>query len=115
MRIGIMPQGGKDWIAGVIYLQNLVRAVNLLPEEERPSLYFILDPGSTVDEYQDLGRWLPPSKYYTFRAADSWKLKITSTIRHAGFSRWPRSLERVIQRLKLSVLFALHRSLGTDF
>lgn len=115
MRIGIMPQGGKDWIAGVIYLQNLVRAVNLLPEEERPSLYFILDPGSTVDEYQDLGRWLPPSKYYTFRAADSWKLKITSTIRHAGFSRWPRSLERVIRRLKLSVLFALHRSLGTDF
>ncbi len=115
MRIGIIPQGGKDWIAGVIYLQNLVRALNLLPEEERPSLYFILGPGNTVEDYQDLGRWLPPSKHYTFRTGTSLKLKIRNTLRHTGSSHWPMSFERLTQRLDLSALFPLQSSLGAEF
>ncbi len=115
MRIGIIPQGGKDWIAGVIYLQNLVRALSLLPIEERPSLYFIIGPGNTVEDYQDLGHRLPPLKNYTFRAESSLKLKIGNTIRYTGFSHWPISLERLIRRLNISAVFPLQSSLGSEF
>jgi glycosyltransferase involved in cell wall biosynthesis len=115
MRIGIMPQGGKDWIAGVIYLQNLVRALNLLPEAERPTLYFILGPGVTVEDYQDLGSWLPPSKYYTFRTWTSLTDKIRNTITNARLSRGPISFERLARRLNLSALFPLQFSLGNGF
>ena len=27
LTVGLVPQGGRDWIAGVIYLENIVRAV----------------------------------------------------------------------------------------
>ena len=81
MRIGILPQGGRDWIAGVIYVENLVRALNLLPQEERPFLYFVVGPGNRIDDYRDLGNFLPPLKYYGFRSEESLKSKFKSTIR----------------------------------
>ena len=60
MRIGILPQGGRHWIAGVIYVENLVRALNLLPQEERPFLCFVVGrPGNPIDDYRALGNLLP--------------------------------------------------------
>jgi Glycosyl transferases group 1 len=115
VRIGIIPQGGKDWIAGVIYLQNLVRGLHLLPEEEKPSLYFILRSGTTIEDYQDLGRLIPASKYYTFRAGNSLRIKIRNTMKDAVWSHWPVSLEQLTRRLRLSALFPLHSSLGRGF
>jgi len=115
LRIGIIPQGGKDWIAGVLYLQNLVRALNLLPEEEKPLLYFILRSGTKIDDYRDLGRLLPPLKYYTFHNGNSLKIKFQNTIKEAGWSHWPKSLEQLTRRLSLSALFPLQSSLGSDF
>src|SRR5574337_1197666 len=97
------------------YLQNLVRALDLLPTEERPSLCFILGQGDTVLDYQDLGKCPPPLKYYAFRTGDSLASKIITTIRHAGSPHWPTSFERLTQRLNISVLFPLQTSLGGHF
>src|SRR6267143_1795021 len=115
MKIGILPQGGKEWIAGVVYLQNLVRALNLLPEAERPSLYFILGPGMTVEDHRDLGARLPPSKHYAFRAGTSLRQKIRELLRAGRFLREPISAERLVRRLKLTALFPVQGSLGRDF
>ena len=115
MNIGIIPQGGKDWIAGVVYVKNVIRALNLLPNEERPALYFILGPDSTVEVYRDLGRLLPPLEYYTFRDGARLRSKVMDSIRHAGLTRWPISLERLARKLKLSALFPLQISLGKSF
>lgn len=115
MNIGIIPQGGKDWIGGVVYIQNVIRALNFLPNEERPALYFILGPESTVDDHRDLGRLLPPPKYYTFRDKAPLRSKVEDSIRHAGLTRWPISFERLTRKLKLSALFPLTNSLGKGF
>lgn len=40
-RIGLLPQGGARWIAGVVYLQNLVRACRLLPPGEQPEFHVL--------------------------------------------------------------------------
>src|SRR3954465_7653834 len=42
-RIGLIETGGKNWIGGVLYLQNAIRALNLLPEDERPELHLLAD------------------------------------------------------------------------
>lgn len=41
MRIGIFMIGNKEWMAGVSYLENLAKAVRLLPAVEQPQLFLI--------------------------------------------------------------------------
>src|SRR5262245_23878216 len=113
MRIGILPLGGKEWIAGVIYVQNLIRALNLLPQEERPFLYFVVGPGYRIDDYRDLGDLLPPVKYYG--AKQSLKSKFKNTIRYGPRDQWRKSLERLTERNNLSALFPVQCSLGREF
>jgi glycosyltransferase involved in cell wall biosynthesis len=115
MRIGILPIGGKHWIAGVIYLQNLVRALNLLPQEEHPYLCFLLGPGMRIDEYRDLGGLLPTLKYYDFRSAQSLKSKFKGVVKHSLLNHWPKSLERLTEISNLSALFPVQSSLGREF
>ena len=115
MRIGILPQGGKEWIAGVVYVENLVRALNLLPQGERPFLCFVVGPGNPIDDYRDLGKFLPPWKYYGFRSEQSLKSKIKVTIKHGLRNEWPKSLERLTEINNLSALFPVLSSLGRGF
>ena len=115
MRIGILPQGGKDWIAGVIYLENLIRAVNLLPQEERPFLYFVVGQGCQMDDYRDLGNFLPQLKYYGFRRGQSLKSVLKRTIKNVLRNEWPKSLERLTEINSLSALFPVQFSLGREF
>jgi glycosyltransferase involved in cell wall biosynthesis len=35
-RIGIIYCGGKGWIGGVYYIQNIINALNTLPDEDKP-------------------------------------------------------------------------------
>jgi glycosyltransferase involved in cell wall biosynthesis len=115
LRVGLAPQGGPQWIAGVVYLQNLVRALSMLPEEERPVVFFLLRPGQRIGAYRDLGHLLPPSKGYTFRAAQSFRSKLMATVRNVRSAHWPMSLERLARATRMSVLFPAQRSLGEGF
>ena len=102
LNVGIIPRSGKDWIAGVIYIQNLVRAINLLSEEEKPTLYFVSSSGDDIRLYRDLGKWLPPLKRYAFRRNQSIASKITGVISQVIRFQRAVSLERLTQSLKLS-------------
>jgi glycosyltransferase involved in cell wall biosynthesis len=123
MRIGILPQGGNDWIAGVIYVENLVRALNLLPDEERPLLCFVVGPDNRMDDYRGLGNLMPPLKFYGFRSKQALKSKLNSAIK-LGLrnavkgdlrTQWPKSLEQLTKLNNLSALFPVQRSLGREF
>ena len=115
LRVGLAPQGGSQWIAGVVYLQNLVRALSMLPEMDLPFTCLLLGPRQRIGAHRELGRLLPPSKGYTFRAGQSLGSKLRSAVRHMGFTHRPTSLERLATMTRMSVLFPVQRSLGPDF
>src|SRR5262245_3600001 len=114
LNIGILPRGGVEWIAGVIYIQNLVRAINLLSARERPELYFLFSSCDDVDLYRDLGNWLPPLKRYAFRKEESIRSKIAGTVRQIRRFQRAMSLERLTKSLNLSALFPVAKSLGPE-
>lgn len=42
LRVGVPLIGGKEWLGGIAYIEVLVKALNMLPEPERPHLSVIL-------------------------------------------------------------------------
>jgi glycosyltransferase involved in cell wall biosynthesis len=48
-RIGLINQGGADWIGGSEYIRNLILALGQLPEEERAGFEFHLISGQAVE------------------------------------------------------------------
>jgi glycosyltransferase involved in cell wall biosynthesis len=115
LRIGLCSQGDERWAAGVIYLQNLVRACVLLPEEERPEFHFISELKAEVVVLRELGAILPPLHAFSHRKAspplERWRAASKSLRR----GHWPISLESLATRLKLTALFPLQSSLGEKF
>jgi glycosyltransferase involved in cell wall biosynthesis len=98
-----------------VYLQNLVRALDMLPDGDRPFLYLLLGPKQRIGAHRELGNLLPPSKGYSFRAGQSLRSKLSSAVRNVGLTHRPTSLERLTRMTRMSVLFPVQRSLGTDF
>src|SRR5262249_34318486 len=111
LKIGILPRGGQEWIAGVIYIQKLVREINLLSARESPELYFVFSSCDDVDLYKDLGKWLPPLRRYAFRKQESIGSKIAGTVRQIRRFERAVSLERLTKSLNLSALFPVAESL----
>ncbi len=116
MHIGLLPQGGQEWIAGVIYIQNIVLALRLLPQAERPQVSLFPYAGSRLDLYDELGEFLPdvrPFDYYSGR----WRLrkKWYSWRRALLEGRLPRSLEALVCRNRSSVVFPSLVALGRKF
>jgi glycosyltransferase involved in cell wall biosynthesis len=50
-RIGIIYRGGKGWIGGVYYIQNIINALNLLPDEDKPLIDIYTE---SKDKFKDL-------------------------------------------------------------
>lgn len=42
LRVGIPIIGGKGWLGGIAYIEVLIKALHMLPEEERPYIYFVV-------------------------------------------------------------------------
>lgn len=42
LRFGIPVIGGPHWTGGIVYVENLVRALHVLPKSERPALYLVV-------------------------------------------------------------------------
>lgn len=51
IRLGIPVTGTRNWLGGVFYIENLVRALTSLPIEERPYLSLITDSFEMHDFY----------------------------------------------------------------
>ncbi|MHB8120727.1 MAG: glycosyltransferase [Desulfuromonadaceae bacterium] len=58
LRIGIPLIGGKGWLGGVSYVENLIKALRMLPSDESPLLYLIVPPNMV--EALELHRHLIP-------------------------------------------------------
>lgn len=101
LTIGLVPQGGADWIAGVVYLENIARAV-LAMNGNRPSLCFVAGPDHPLDR-QNLTLDLP-IYFYTHRVDDPWSLAAWNSVRSGHL---PTSLEKLADRIGLNVLFPL--------
>lgn len=41
LRIGIPVIGGAEWIGGVCYVENLIKAVRMLPVQEQPTMFLL--------------------------------------------------------------------------
>jgi len=115
LRIGLCPQGDERWIAGVLYLQNLVRACGLLPEEERPEFHVVCHPKAEMGSLRELGELLPPEHGYSHRKTSPPHDQLRAAVRSLRSGRWPISLESLVSRLKLSALFPVQWPLGMEF
>jgi Glycosyltransferase len=69
LRIALIYQNNENWIGGTYYIQNLVLALNRLPEEKKPELEIITSVNSDFLQIQQLGypylahQNIPPSPY----------------------------------------------------
>lgn len=115
LRIAILPQGGKQWIAGIIYTHNLIRAIHCLPEEERPELLFFMGPWDDPRHHRELGHLRPSAHYYCFRERTSDYDKLCNIKNSLLRLRWPSSLEGLAIKLRPKVLFPVQCSLGEGF
>jgi glycosyltransferase involved in cell wall biosynthesis len=56
IKIGLLMNASESWMGGVIYIQNLVKAIASLPPEQRSAvkLYLLTSPETSVQFYHDL-------------------------------------------------------------
>ena len=57
LRIGLHSIGGRDWIAGQVYIANLAAALRLLPVNERPELTIWTGPRRSNDALRALSSY----------------------------------------------------------
>ena len=113
--VALLAQGGPNWIAGRIYVCNLVRALNLLPDEERIPFCLALPHTSQPGDLLDLGINPLAARYFAFRATDSLATKLRSAAHSLKCRKCPCSLEGVVLRAKVRVVFPCMTSLGGEF
>ncbi len=117
INIGLLPQGGKGWIAGVIYLQNVIRAVGHLSENECPELHILLSLECDIQELQlpELNSNIPKLHYFAYREGITFKQKLKSWLHSFKKKQFPYSMERLASMVKTTALFPLQTSLGNNF
>ena len=100
--VGLVPQGGTDWIAGVVYLENIVRAM-LATGGQHLSLCFIAGPDQQFSAGSN--RTLDLTAHvYTHQSHHTWPRVAWNSMKSR---RLPESLDTLADRLGLNVLFPL--------
>ena len=115
LKIGLLPTGGRDWIAGVVVLQNLVASLRMLPDGGTGVGLFHRRSGTPTRRAQPGHVDAGVERTYTFSDERTWKAKLKTTILHHGLRRWPRSLGGLCRSLNLSALYPVYTSLGPAF
>jgi glycosyltransferase involved in cell wall biosynthesis len=115
LRVAVLAAGGPEWIAGRVYVCNLLRALELLPEEERIALCLVMPPTSRKADLGELGASHLPVCCYGFRTMDSPMNKLRGVKHSLARKKWPRSLEGVMTLVKAGVVFPALASLGKEF
>ncbi len=114
-RIGLLPTGGKGWIAGAIYLKNIILALHCLPSGDRPDLFLIRHIDSSWDPAPELKGTPVKSRYYSHRRRGDRKSRSGLMKQSLLAGKWPCSYESLVLRLGLHALFPVCESLGKDF
>jgi len=114
-RIGILPLGGKDWIAGINYLQNIVRACNALPGSERPKFYLICRYNEDVSELiRGFELQREDIRYFAYFSSDSRRQKLRSIAGCLRRGIWPRSFCHLVKHLKIEVFAPMMEIFGSE-
>jgi glycosyltransferase involved in cell wall biosynthesis len=113
--VAVLAQSERQWIAGSVYISNLLRAIALLPDEERIAICPVLPATSRSADLEELGVGHCVAHYSAFRKSDSLRRKLSSGKQSLQHGRWPRSLERVLVRSNAKAVFPVHVSLGRKF
>jgi len=114
-RIALMPQGDEKWIAGAIYICNLIRALKALPIEERPEFFLIQNENISLVNDEDFLEDLPAIKYYAYRKRQSFLKKARLVVWSLLRLRYPRSLENICADIRADAVFPVQFSLGPQF
>jgi len=116
MRIGLLSAGSRRWIAGSLYLHNIIRALHLLTDTEDVALELFARAGSGVDEAAELGDYAPRRHVFAYRNSwPFWKKAAGSALSIVERKR-PRRLEDLVKESNADVLFpATVTSLGSKF
>lgn len=103
--IGIHLMGHDGWIAGTIYVQNLLRALRLLPVDERGKVFLLRGPRASEKAYQSLRNDADGALPYDFRQASTRSQKALRIGYALTRARWPVSLERQCRSNSVSSVF----------
>ena len=115
LSIALFPQGGRSWIAGVIYIHNLIRALRLLPCDERPRILLLSGWENRTSDHAELGSDCPEFCYHAFQNSNSARIKLGGIRRTLALRRWPRSLESALVKAGVDLVFPIQKSPGTRF
>ena len=113
--IGLLAPGGHSWIAGVNYIHNIINALNLLPDNEIPQLYLMMEMRTKSKDHNELSINLPPLRYYADVKTLSFRGKLAAVKGSFLSLKWPRSLEWVASHINASAIFPIHIALGQHF
>src|SRR5688500_11169088 len=100
--VGLLPQGGTDWIAGVVYPANITRAARAM-RGRQPAHCVVASPGSQPERGAELTVDVP-LHFYTPRSHHPWSRVVWNSVMSR---RLPQSLEALVRRAGLGVLFPL--------
>ena len=113
--MAVLAQGERQWIAGSVYISNLLRARVLLPDEERIAVCLVLPCTSQPADLKELGAGHCTARYFAFRATDSLRQKLSAAKQSLRHGKWPRSLEGTLAWEKAKVVFPVRASFGRKF
>jgi len=106
--IGFMPLGSKNWIAGVNFLQNIIRAQKLLPDEEKSRLYMICRYDENISELvKGFDASYENIYYYAYFTSSSRRVKLKGIIGSLVRGRWPQDCNKLIAKLKIDAFAPL--------
>ena len=114
-RIGFLSTGGKNWIAGTIYLHNIIRALYSLPKAEWPRLFLIMQLHNRWDHARELKGLQPKVCYFTHRSHEEHDTRLWWIKESLLSGKWPQKFEPLINRLNLRAVFPVCHSLGKNF
>lgn len=110
MKLGILATGGREWIAGVVYTENLIRALALLSPPSEATL--LVGPRRRPGDYSDIDP-SPPVREFAWRDAAPPVRRLAAGIASALRGRSLRSLENSVR--DLDCVFPATYSLGRRF
>lgn len=99
--------GGRRWIAGTVYLQNLMRSLRLLPPAERWQIVLLVGPRSIARSHTDLTADCDHVVRYAFPdGAAAWKHMVGTAV-SLLCGRQPTSICHAAARAGASIVFPI--------
>lgn len=131
LKVGLRVIGADEWIGGLYYIHNLVRALRTLPGNEQPEIVLAFQAGTERKHYEEIEPLVELLPYasskvssvapsLTHRAKQLLKhnrliLSLATSARQFLGGNPYRALEQALSNAHVSLVFPCTDSMGTDF